>query len=386
MSDSPQLPTHSTSRFVNELRLSARQWVVTLALFAAVLLLTSPIWKRIETFATPPDYRIPYALSRDYWLYQRRLESLRPDQIALIGDSVVWGEYVRADGTLSAFLNQKAGKDQRFVNAGVNGLFPLALEGLVEHYGHGLRGRRVIVHANVLWMTSPQADLSSAKEERFNHADLVPQLSGRPPCYRADLNRRLTAIFERSVPFLAWANHLQVAYYGQKSLTEWTLEEDASDASRHPNAFRNPLAPITLQVPSEPAVDPQRGPDSPRHKPWSTTGEGSTRFEWVPLGRSLQWAALQRLLTTLRQAGCDVLVIVGPFNEHLLASENQSTFRGVRDGVETWLSNQKIAFVTPAILPSSLYADASHPLTAGYQALAEDLLANKAFQSWLNHP
>jgi len=89
----------------------------------------------------------------------------------------MWGEYVLPDGTLSHFLNEQSGQPPMFVNAGVNGLFPLALEGLVRYYGGPLRGRKVLVHCNALWMSSPKADLRTEKEERFNHADLVPQSS-----------------------------------------------------------------------------------------------------------------------------------------------------------------------------------------------------------------
>ncbi|MEO8347622.1 MAG: hypothetical protein ABI610_01825, partial [Acidobacteriota bacterium] len=39
---------------------------------------------------------------------------------------------VRPDGTLPHFLNEQSGLPGKFVNAGVNGLFPLALEGLVR--------------------------------------------------------------------------------------------------------------------------------------------------------------------------------------------------------------------------------------------------------------
>ena len=378
-------PPSTDSRFVNEVRLNGRQWGIALVLFVLIATLTPRLWMRLEAFPTGLDYRIPYALSRDYWLYERRLEQLKPTQVAILGDSVVWGEYVGADGTLSAFLNQAGGGGERFVNAGVNGLFPLALEGLIRSYGGALRDRRVILHANVLWLTSPQADLSATKEERFNHADLVPQFAGRPPCYKADLNRRLTARIEREVPFLAWANHLQVAYLGQKSLPEWTLQEGASELARHPNAFKNPLSQIDLRVPVEPAVDPERGLSSPRHKPWSTTGEGSTRFEWVGLNRSLQWAALQRLIRQLRARGNDVLVVLGPFNEHLMVEENRVEFRRIREGIQAWLSAQGVTQVAPQALNSSLYADASHPLTAGYQALAQDLMRDATFERWLKN-
>ena len=144
------------------------------------------MWKRFESFNPGPDYRIPYSLSKDYWLSQRRLESaVQAHAVILVGDSVVWGEYVRPDGTLSHYLNQQAAQPNQFVNCGVNGLFPLALEGLLRDYGGALRNQKVLLHCNMLWITSPKADLSIDREETFNHSRLVPQFSARIPCYRA---------------------------------------------------------------------------------------------------------------------------------------------------------------------------------------------------------
>src|SRR5438045_8303726 len=113
-------------------------------------------------------------------------------------------------------------------------------------------------------MSSQKADSSTTKNQRFNHADLMPQSSPLIPCYKADLNHRLAAVVERHFTFSQWANHLQVVYFGQKNLLAWTLEEESSDPTRLPNAYKNPLAQITLTVPSEPATDPERGPNSPR--------------------------------------------------------------------------------------------------------------------------
>lgn len=369
--------------FVNEVRLNARHWTMVFGILAIVALLTPVLWKKLEHFQTGPDYRIPYALSKDYWLNERRLQQLAPTNVIALGDSVVWGEYVLPDGTLSHFLNEQSGQPGMFVNAGVNGLFPLALEGLVRYYGGPLRHRRVILHCNVLWMTSPKADLHTEKEERFNHADLVPQFSPRIPCYKADLNQRLAAVVERHFTFSEWATHLQIAYFGQKSILNWTLAEDGSDPPRYPNAYKNPFAQITFAIPPEPTVDPERGPGSPRHKPWSTTGEGKTRFEWVELDRSLQWAAFQRLVRFLRSRGAEVLVVVGPFNEHIMAVENRPAFRQLRDGIADWLRKNDVACLVPEPLPSALYADASHPLTEGYAELAKRLYTDATFQSWI---
>ena len=383
------LPAPET-RFVNAMRLGTREWLAVAAVVTVVLLGTPLLWKKVERFDTGPDYRVPYALSKDYWLYERRLERITPTNIAVIGDSVIWGEYVRPDGTLSHYLSEQSGQPGRFVNAGVNGLFPLAFEGLIRHYGESLRHRKVILHCNVLWMSGPKADLHTEKEERFNHADLVPQFSPRIPCYKADLNRRLAAVVESHFTFSQWANHLQVAYFGQKNVLTWTLEEDSSSPPRYPNAYRNPFAQITLTVPPEPAIHPERGPTSPRHKAWSATGasgspaEGSTRFEWVELEQSLQWAAFRRLVKLLQSHDNDVLVVLGPFNEHIMAAENRQAFRRLRDGISEWLTKNQVQHVVPATLPSALYADASHPLTDGYQMLASRLSGDAAFQKWLN--
>src|SRR6185437_11111819 len=111
----------------NEMRLNAWEWLVTVLIAAAALVAIPRVWKSHEPFTTGPDYRIPYALSPDYWLFQRRLDQLsEKSNIPIIGDSVVWGEYVRADGTLSHFLNQQAAESTHFQNCGVNGLYPLA--------------------------------------------------------------------------------------------------------------------------------------------------------------------------------------------------------------------------------------------------------------------
>src|SRR5262249_15446581 len=154
-------------------RLSRRQWLATLLIFGAFVLLTPRVWQWVERFDTGPDFRIPYLLSKDYWLYSRRLSQVaEPGKIIVLGDSVGWGEYVLPNGTLSHFLNQNTGERDRFVNGGLNGLFPLAEEGLIRYYSRSLQGEKIILHCNVLWMTSPKADLSSQKEEQFNHTRL----------------------------------------------------------------------------------------------------------------------------------------------------------------------------------------------------------------------
>ena len=103
----------------------------------------------------------------------------------------------------------------------------------------------------------------------------------------------------------------------------------------------------------------------------------------MELEQSLQWAAFQRVLTLLQSRGNQVLVVIGPFNEHLMAAENLPAFRRLRDGIAMWLVEQRVPHVVPTTLPSALYADGSHPLTEGYQLLARQLYGDPVTRSWL---
>jgi hypothetical protein len=245
-----------------------------------------------------------------------------------------------------------------------------------------LQHRKVVLQCNVLWMSSPKADLQTQKEEKFNHSRLVPQFRPRIPCYKADTNERLGAIFERHVGFMSWVSHIQDCYFGQKSILSWTLEDDGGDPPVRPNAYKNPFAQITMTVPPPPVDDPQRGPQSSRHHPWSAGGNGPVQFDWVKLDTSLQWGAFQRLVGVLRDRGDDVLVVLGPFNEHMIAPESQAGYHKLHDGIAAWLAQNHIPHVVPEILPSDLYADASHPLTDGYALLAKQLYQNETFRRW----
>jgi hypothetical protein len=369
---------------VNEMRLSLWQLVVSAVIVLVFMTLAPRIWTHLERFDTGPDYRIPYPLSSDYWLYQRRANSIPlANTIPVIGDSVVWGEYVLKDGTLTHFLSQESGQPGRFANCGVNGVFPLALEGLIGQYGGAFENCKVIVQCNLLWQSSPKADLSIDTEETFNHEELVPQRFGAVPCYRANAADRMGAFMNTHIGFFGWVNHINSVYFNQESIPKWTLQEDDSNPPRLPNAWKNPLSQIDFKVPPEPIVDPQRGPASKRHRPWTSGGTTPSHFEWVDLNHSLQWHAMQKLVNMLRNRGDDVLVILGPFNEHMIASDQLGEYRSIRDGAAAWFASQRIPCVVPAMLPSNLYADASHPLTAGYALLAKEIWSDPVFEGWV---
>jgi hypothetical protein len=358
----PHSPTYVTS-FSNGIRLTGRQWIVV-GLFALQLFFDPWLWKHLEKFEPEPDYRLPHDLSNDYWLFERfaDLAATRFDTL-LLGDSVVWGEYVTRQETLSHYLNQLCGKEA-FANLGLDGAHPLALEGLVDHYAAAIIGKNVVLQCNPLWLSSKRTDLQDdQRTNEFNHPGLVPQFVPWIPSYKKELSTRIGVVVQQHVALDSWAIHLQQTYYDHTSLPDWTL--------KHP--YANPLAPLTRGLP--PTDDVLRHPS----RPWFEGGNRPTDYAWVDLESSLQWKAFQRVADTLKSRGNRVFVLVGPFNEHLLTPQSRDRYREIKAGITAWLQAQQIPHAAPDSLPSEQYGDASHPLANGYARLAEVLWTDPIF-------
>src|ERR1700719_3972005 len=102
----PPAANLDVTSFSNAVRLNSRQWLCV-GLLSALLFLVPSFWTRLERLVLEPDHRMPHDLSNDYWLYER-FAGLAADQFStlLLGDSVVWGEYVTPQHTLSHYLNE----------------------------------------------------------------------------------------------------------------------------------------------------------------------------------------------------------------------------------------------------------------------------------------
>ncbi len=361
---------YSTTAFSNAVRLTSREWLFV-ALCSSLLFFLPALWQRLEPLDLEPDYRIPHDLGNDYWLYERfaRLAADRFDSF-LLGDSVVWGEYVLGPETLSHYLNELAGCE-RYANLGLDGAHPLALSGLVEHYARGITGKNVIVQCNPLWLTSLRADLQDNRAP-INHARLIPQFAVDVPAYndkpadeKAQISERIGILVEQRVPLNRWTAHLQQAYYGQMDIPSWTME--------HP--YDNPLHPLTLGLPQ-----PDRTLRHPP-QPWFKSGITLQDYPWVDAESSLQWRAFQRVVEILHSRGSRVFVLVGPFNEHLMKPESLNRYHSVKSAMTAWLQARQVPYLAPPPLPTELYGDASHPLAAGYKMLARQLHEQPFFQS-----
>ncbi len=352
----------------NAVRLTGRQWLGVGLLAAAVYFVLPAAWTRIEKFEPGTDYRIPYALGNDYWLYDRwSREAAASHETLLVGDSVVWGHFVGPDQTLSHHLNVLSGAP-RFANLGLDGSHPAALAGLVEHYGGGLRNKTVVLQCNPTWMQSLEQDLRDPELRRekvfpYNHEHLIPQFFPAVPCYRENASRRIGQAMDRHLPLPAWTGHLQVAYFDNQSIPEWTTE--------HP--YENPLSRITMRL--GPADDRLEEPIS-----WTERGLKKVDVPWVDLEGSIQWGQFRRAVEVLRSRGNRLLVVVGPFNEHLLREQSLERYLALKRGIVDWLQARGVAHQVAAVLPSETYADASHPLDRGYALWARELLGHEFFK------
>ncbi len=347
----------------NCVRLTGYEWFIVAVVISALFYFVPKLWKHIEKFEPGSDYRLPYKLSDDYWLYSRYCRwACSEEKTLVIGDSVIWGHYVSENNTLSGHLNKIAGRDM-FVNMGVDGIHPVALAGLLKYYSRDISDKDIILHFNPLWMSSEKHDLQIEKEFNFNHPKLVPQFIPNIPCYKVSSSVRIKSVIERYISFFSWTSHLKRAYFENLDLPRWTLE--------HP--YENPLKNITLQLPTS---DNYNGNEN---IPWYEKGVTKQDIQWVAIENSLQWRFFKHSVQFLRKRGNRVFVLVGPFNEHILKGRSIDIYRQMKKKIEAWLKQNNIPCYMPEALPSSMYRDASHPLSEGYAELARQLSENESF-------
>jgi hypothetical protein len=350
------------------IRLSGREWLIVAAALLVLIVGEPLLWRHAESLPSDTDYRIPYNLNSDYWLYAGLCtRTSEQHKMAIIGDSVIWGHYVAPNQTLSHYLNETTGRDQ-FANLGLDGTHPAALQGLLKYYARALSHQVIVLHFNPLWISSEKHDLSTTKEFQFNHPKLVPQFTPRIPCYRASFSQRVNAVSERYVPFLSWTAHLRIACFDGLDLPAWTIE--------HP--YENPLTAIancSLRIADLRAESNSQS---------AISNSQSIDVQWVALEDSIQWRSFRQAIELLKARQSRVFVLVGPFNEHLLNPEDATAYDRIKKTIDEWLTDQGVPHAMAPVLPASLYADLSHPVAEGYARLARQLLSEPSFQAMMD--
>ncbi len=330
---------------------------LVLVLAASVLPYLLPF---TDTAAFTGNYRIPYDLGEDYFLYSRYANHTG-SKIPVIGDSVIWGHYTTGQDTLTANLNRLSGRE-KFANMGLDGIHPAAMNGLVKCFAPNLKNRKVIAGVNLLWMSSPRHDLSGPVNSEINHKILLPQFYPRVPAYAPSIEERISAVIARSVAFFRWLDHVRMNLFAGKSLYLWTMENPHKNIADFFNASG-----VNYKIPEGMA------PNKMQHQ----------HIEWVTPDRSLQWRFMLDTLKLLKKNGNSVAAIIIPFNTHMMTDESREKYYLMIGEIEWVLRENGIVPVLPEAPEKKYFADSSHPNAEGYKIIAEEIMKDREFIDFL---
>lgn len=353
----------------NAMILSLKEWVVTLVLVVLISGIIYYGWSSWEIFNPGPDYRETCWAEKmtDYWAHSRwsRYAAQSNYKVFLIGDSVIWGQEVNNDQTISHFLNEHYG-EEIFANLGMDALFPTAFPGLIKFYGKSYSN--VIIQFNPHWFEDVNIDLQGNRK-RFYHPRLVTQFDSRIHYNDYSLNERLGYKVENYIGIFSLVHHIMANYYDNKSISTWMND----------NPYRNPFTAITFQAAPIMAKSQGKGID------WKKKRQRITNFPFVVLSESIQWKYFLEAIDILQKRNVPCFVLLGPYNTYMLTPESRENLHALIDDVKKRLDIHRAPYfdTTSGFLPSETFADACHLLGDGHELLARILLKDASFEEWL---
>lgn len=339
----------------NALQLSPREMLAAAAGLVLLLLVFPAFRTKIKSPDLPRDYRIPYALTDHYDLYERYSVLAAPKfDTLLVGDSVVWGQCADWDGTLSHHLNAQAG-GERFANLGLDGMHPVALSMLMQHHAPGIAGRQVVLQCNLLWYIS--TGIRRTREDLLkNRPNLGPRFGPTVTVYQERFLHLLGMAVSESPALQSALRGAGGLLPERLDILPWILE----------NPYGNPFKNLSFSLPLPETKAPQNPVPYPR-------GREALQERWDPLEKSLMWLAFRETVAVLEERGNRVTILLGPMNEDALSRESREACSVLKNRIRQWCDAKGIPCVVPDVLPVDLFADICHPTDAGYAELARRL-------------
>lgn len=308
------------------------------------------------------DYRIPYSMGEDYFLYKMYSKQIASGKtIPVIGDSVIWGHYTGKSETLIAQLNRLDTKT-KFTNMGLDGIHPAAMNGLINLYSAKFKDRKIIVGVNLLWMSSPRHDLTGPANSEINHKLLLSQIYPEIPSYRPSLEEKISALITRSIPLFSWIDHIKITRFAEKSFYLWTMENPHESIFKYFSCNNE-----ESKVPE--GMQPGKMQEQ--------------NIEWVTTDKSLQWKFMIDTLSSLKDDGNDVAALITPFNTFMMTEKSRKQYYAILAEMEWILREKGITPVIPSALEKKYFADSSHPTAEGYKLIAEDMMKNREFLEFI---
>jgi hypothetical protein len=372
----------------NSVILNGKEWLITIVLFLIVGFGTYFGWYHWEKFNPEPDYRSTCWEERmsDYWAYSRWSRYAQSHyKILLMGDSVIWGQEVRNDETISHYLNAEFGKEY-VANLGIDGLTCSAMDGIVTYYGQYIHDTNLILEFNPLWISSPSRDMRGdgttglrwffdpkpgKNDWRFHHPRLVPQLSTRIHYYK-NLNERLGYLVDHFTRLSPFVRHLMVDYFGNKSIASWIMD----------NPYSNPVSAVTFKTAPMMAEKQGLGTD------WISRQKKIQLADdpFIDLNESIQWKGYLETLKKLKKKNVNVFVLLGPYNSYRMTPQSRDKFFFTMSVVKKNLDSLGFPYFdsTQDLLPSTAYADQCHALKDGHAQLSKIMFQDPKFKKWIS--
>jgi hypothetical protein len=344
------------------------KYILITIIIAAVMALTYILPLTIDYDFTE-NYRIPHSMNEDYYLYKKYSKHVSStDLIQVIGDSVIWGHYVDKDNTLTAHLNKTVEAidpdlpHKKFMNMGLEGIFPAAMTGLIEKFSAGLKNKKIIVGFNLLWISSSKHDLSGEAENNINHKRLLPQVYPKIPAYNPNIEERLSAIISRSMPLIL-IEHIKMNRFREKNFYLWTMD--------HPhNSIINYFSGTSSDIYSPPPVMKLDHTDK-------------QNINWTDLDKSVQWEFMLKTLIRLKKNKNDIFILITPFNTYMITDESSNKYYSIISNIREELTGIGMNFIIPEIHEKNFFADSSHFTSEGYRFIAESILNNDEFKKFI---
>jgi len=341
-----------------ELKLSIL--IISLAIIAVITIpKTFPL---INETKFTENYRIPYHAGEDYFLFKKHAKFIsKTGDIPLIGDSVIWGHYVKEEETLSACLNKKF--SIKFRNSAIDGVHPAAMNGLVENFYDDIKNKKIILGINLLWMSSSRHDLSGEKNNEINHKALLPQFFYNIPSYQPEIEERLSFVIKKNFEFLLWIDHIKINKFASNSFYSWTME------NRDKNI-------IDFFIPQQTEFIP---PQAMETKTFTQRD-----VQWIDVDKSLQWQFTLKTIELLKNRKNSILAIITPFNKYMMTPRSVAKMESIINTMENELQREGVNVIAlPMLLPEE-FADGSHPTSKGYQKIAAHLSQSSDFLKFIS--
>lgn len=308
------------------------------------------------------DYRIPYSMGEDYFLYNSYSKQIASEKtIPVIGDSVIWGHYTGDRDTLTAQLNSLNTKI-KFTNMGLDGIHPAAMNGLMNLYSAKFKNRKIIAGVNLLWMSSPRHDLTGPANNEINHKILLPQFFTKIPSYQPSFEEKVSSLITGTIPLFSWIDHIRINRFAEKSFYLWTMENPHENIMKYFSRNNG-----EFKVPEGMHPDKMQEQD----------------IEWIKTDKSLQWKFMIDTLTSLKNDGNEVAALITPFNTYMMTEKSKKEYSAILAEMEWILREKGITPVIPSPLEKKYFADSSHPTAEGYKVIAGDMMKDREFLEFL---